>query len=70
MSDAEDAARYRWLRSARRLGHWRVQKWEVEAGEWNPDKGQGAFETLAEADLDSAIDEARAAVTVTAGPDA
>jgi hypothetical protein len=53
----KDAARYRWLRSRQRLGHWRVQQWQVEGGEWNPDKGTGSFEDLAEDELDAAIDE-------------
>lgn len=56
-----DAERYRWLRSINRLGYWRIQKWEVEAGEWSPDAGRAEFETLNESELDEAIDEARAA---------
>lgn len=55
-----DAERYRWLRSPERLGYWRVQKWEVEEGEWNPDRGKGDFETLSGDALDHEVDFARA----------
>lgn len=58
MTDAEDAARYRWLKQTGRLGWWRIQRWEVETGEWNPDRGSGAFETVAGDELDAVIDDA------------
>lgn len=58
MSEAEDAARYRWLKETGRIGRWRIQRWEVETGEWNADRGRGAFETVLGDQLDEAIDEA------------
>jgi len=59
MSDAEDAARYRWLKSIQRLGQWRIQRWEEDP------EGGSFFDTVNNAELDERIDEDRAASQTT-----
>ena len=49
-SDAKDAARYRWLRSWSRVGHWKVAQWDQAQGQY--------FDTSQESAMDIAIDNA------------